>query len=175
MTRFISLAVLTLALGGCASQPKTSDDVVVVNPPVKPDFRVPVQPNPVINEDCALLAKTARAIALARDAGIPAMHVELVVEPQKVFPVGPVIREVFLRRDITPADGAQNSYRVCMNVTFPVMLSNLMAADESYNAALKREMVDTFIVKRRAAQAAPDYVAPAPKPLKLKIDPKSGK
>jgi hypothetical protein len=147
MKTTIALAAV-LALSACAtSAPPTDVKQAVVNQPAPP--RAPVVP--VIDEKCKALSITAKTIAILRDAGADKDEALLMVKPTD-FPLPPMIREVYSRKDITPDVGATNSYTVCTTVGHDDMVTALVKANDEMNAAAAQLAKDELAAKRLATK-----------------------
>lgn len=146
----LTTAVLcSLSLVGCATAPKE----VVVNAPSAASAPALSASSPtivVLENRCATLALTARHIAEIRDANIPIDDVQLLISDPMEYPVAPMIREVYSRKDITPAAGATNSYTICMASGFNVMASALSNADAEFNATESQKLRDELAAKKAA-------------------------
>ena len=152
--------LLPIVLGACASAPsKDGVPVQVVNAPVRPDFTKPIDPVDPLDAKCVELAQKAKAIAMVRDAGASMDEVELLVSPAPDYPLAPMIREVYARKDITPLNGATNSYGVCRKVTYEVMTSALVKAEQDFQAAEVERTRQALELKRKAKK-------PVKKPVK---------
>ena len=164
-TRLVPLAALLLV--GCSTPPErytppwtadTKAQPITVNrlaarptrvEPVKePEPEVPVEER--VDHNCLALARYARTIATIRDAGVPPTSIWSILGAPPAFPAGPIIREVYARRDISPEVGEVNSYGVCRKQTYQVMLDSLVRAEAEHLAAEARRAADL-----RATQPAP--------------------
>jgi hypothetical protein len=148
------LLTLPFLLTGCltvAPVKQREDSVTVINAqtPVPPTSNRSVY----IDQDCAALARFARSVAISRDAGIAMKDAGFLTKEGQNFQMGPVIREVYSRRDITPDVGGTNSYKVCVNVGFENMQIALSEADKKHTEAEieNRKMIaDSLLVKSAA-------------------------
>lgn len=143
------LVLAAAALVGCAGGPKT----VTINTPTKPDFTKRIAPVASFDGQCADLAKITKSVALMRDAGVSADDITLMVKIDENFPIQPLIREVYSRKDISPIDGQTNSYAVCQNVTYDKMIGALFMAAAAMNQAeqsqLAKRYSDTLAINAR--------------------------
>lgn len=142
------IALFCFALTACATSPDAptaKETVISINQPValRPTIR------PVVDERCANLSKTARSIAVVRDAGISQADAPLMVKTT-TFPLAPMIQEVYSRRDITPIVGATNSYAVCTEMGFDAMQAALVKADEALSAAEVQRAKNDLVAKKTA-------------------------
>ena len=139
-----ALALLCVLFTACStvSDPASVKEVAV-NLPATPRPAV----KPVVDEQCANLSKTARSIAVVRDAGISQDDAPLMVKATN-FPLSPMVREVYSRRDISPIVGATNSYAVCTNMGFAAMQAALTKADEEMAMAEMQRIKNELASKR---------------------------
>jgi hypothetical protein len=158
----LTIALLSVVLlSACASGP---DKVVEVNKPVRPvaPASAPVvEAVPAIDEQCAALAKNARAIATFRDSGVPKSDVQFLIEPPKDYPLDPMAREVYARTDISPPIGATNSYGVCVKVGYANMTAALKDAQVKFDAAEAQRVKDELAAKKKARPAVKPAARPA--------------
>jgi hypothetical protein len=154
----ITLSLLAL-LTACASPTQ----VVEVNKVVRPASvaSAPLaQEQPVLNDQCAALAKTARAIAALRDAGVNKSDVQFMIVAPADYPLDPMTREVYARTDITPVIGATNSYGVCVKVGYMNMTSALWEAQTKYEAVEAQKAKDELAIKKKPATKPPVKTKP---------------
>lgn len=138
------LLVIPALLSACATTKQTDKDgVVSVNSlaqraPMVAQASAPPAPVPVVkekvDENCASVARFARLVATIRDAGVVQRDVVMIASAPTSFPAGPIIREVFARTDISPELGEVNSYGVCREITYQVMLRHLVEAEAKFMA-----------------------------------------
>lgn len=129
---------------------------------LKLDTEAPAEaPEPeAIDKHCAAIASYARSVATVRDSGIEAGRLSSILTSPPTFPAGPIIREVYARKDIPPQLGEVNSYATCKKVTYQVMLQNLVKAEADHLAAEQRRREEL----KRAEEAAKKRPAPRPAP-----------
>jgi hypothetical protein len=154
----IAISLLAL-LTACASPTQ----VVEVNKAARPASvaSAPLaQEQPVLDDQCASLAKMARAIAALRDAGVNKSDVQFMLTAPTDYPLDPMTREVYARTDITPAIGATNSYGVCVKVGYANMTAALKEAQVKHDAAEAQKAKDELAAKKKPATKPPVKAKP---------------
>jgi hypothetical protein len=141
----IALSLLAL-LTACAAPPQ----VVEVNKGAKPVAVAASAPpeQVVLDEHCAALGRTARAIAALRDAGVNKADVQFMLTAPPDYPLDPMTREVYARTDIAPTAGATNSYGVCVKVGYAVMIAALKEAQVKFEATEAQRVKDELAAKK---------------------------
>jgi len=124
------LIFVAVALSSCAVLQQPPSSPVEINKLAKPDFNPSTQEP--IDQACAGFAKVARAVAAVRDAGVPIADAPFMIGTVLDYPIGPVIREVYARTDVSPGNGATNSYQACRDRTFTGMIDALKGAESKY-------------------------------------------
>lgn len=156
------IALIAVALAGCAATPRQTTDVVEINrPSLKLDTAYVAPVVPTVDPLCGAFGKQAARIAELRDAKIAITDVPLLLTPIADFPAGPMIREVYARTDITPPLGARNSYETCTARGYEEMVTALKQAEAAHVAEVHQRIRDELQYKKHP----PKRPAP-PKPLK---------
>lgn len=159
MKRLVPLA--TVLLAACSTPPErytpswaAAEPVTVNRLATRPTKVEPVkEPEPVkevvrepeadqVDHNCLAIARYARTVATIRDTGAPPTAIWSIVGAPPAFPAGPIIREVYARRDIAPELGEVNSYGVCRKQTYQVMLTSLVRAEAEHLAAEERRAAE---------------------------------
>ena len=115
----------------------------------------------VLDDNCASLAKYVRAIALSRDVGIAPQDAKIIARGTHTFPVDPIIKDVYKRRDLNPTASAINSYGVCVNLGYTKIVKLLVDAELTEQLTLNDEMLR--LVKNISTLSADQ-------PLMLRLD-----
>lgn len=116
-------AILTVFVVGCASTPPTDNVKNTVD-----------QQKMVLDDQCATIAKYVRAIALARDTGMSQSDAKIVARGPNTFPVEQIIRDVYARPDLDPAESSVNVYDVCVKMGYGNLVNALSAAESRFTA-----------------------------------------
>lgn len=144
ISRIVFLGAI-LAVVGCASVP---------------DAEVKKQ-DVVLDDGCARLAKYVRAVALARDVGIPKDDAKIVVRGEQPFSIEPVINDVYSTPQKDPVTSAVTSYNVCVERGF----DNMVVLLEKAHAQNEQRKTEDF--RKMASELQTSSVTDN---LKLKMD-----
>ena len=101
------------------------------------------------NDECGNIARTVNSFALLRDSGIGMNDALLMVSSPGNFPLGPIAREVYARRDMTPQTGSSNTYQTCVKVTYTAMRSALYSADVKENREIGKLMAEELQISKK--------------------------
>lgn len=149
-------AVILIAAisAGCSSTPPAN--VVEINrPSLRLDVNSAVPVIPKIDPLCGAFGKQVARIAELRDARVAIADVPLLLTPIADFPAGPMIREVYARTDITPPQGARNSYEACVARGYEGMVAALRQAEGQHIADEQKRIMQGLAAAKKTRTIKP--------------------
>lgn len=91
-----------------------------------------------IDPVCADIAKTVKAVAIARDKGVTTSNVQFILSGvngwDRDFPLDPIVRDVYANHSIDPSAAADQSYGNCVSMGSYQMINRLREAQRAQRA-----------------------------------------
>lgn len=136
------LAILmAILVTGCAMQP-ASQQVPFGEPVV-------VYAPKVLDDNCASLAKYARAVAIMRDLNVKIDDVDFILKKAPSVPVGTVQRYVYYRSDTNPGKTSTDVYNECVATGYDNIIQRFTHEELIYNMGEERRILDELELKKK--------------------------